>query len=126
MSKSTAMQKWIETCDNNEGINGAMVNLTSTILDSVTLENNQNVALIEKFISSLYSQGSESLDDARLYLFQHKGTPLTRLPMTSHTFKNKLKRSMYQASLWAQSLQKIWICLIPRTGVISKQMPELS
>ncbi len=46
------------------------------------------------------------MDDARMKLFLQKGTSLIRLPMSSHTFVNKLKRSMYQASIWLQADRK--------------------
>ena len=40
------------------------------------------------------------MDDARLHLLLHKGVALQKLPMTSHTLENKLRRSMYQSSIW--------------------------
>ena len=104
--KQTAFQKWIETAERDCLILTAMLNLTSPDLGSVILESNADVVIVERFVSSMFSQSSKTLDEARLELFQHKGTSLTRLPMTSHTFSNKLKRSMYQSSIWVQSIVK--------------------
>ena len=54
----------------------------------------------------MYWAEANTMDEARIALFLHRGMPLMKLPMTSDTFKNKLKRSMYQANTWAQSLVK--------------------
>jgi len=62
--------------------------------------------VVEQFISRMYSNTSDTMDDARVQLFLHKGVGLQKLPMTSHTFVNKLRRAMYQASSWTQSLKK--------------------
>ncbi len=92
----------------------AMANLTTLNLNFLSLTDNPDTAVVERFISSMFWEPSTSLNDAKLEFFLHKGKQLTKLPMTSHTFINKLKRSMYQASVWNQSISKATILPDPR------------
>ena len=83
---------------------GTGYNLALSNLNLIHIEESNDVAVAEKFVSSIYWQQANTLNEAIRHLFLHKGTHLIKLPMTSHTFQNKLRRSMFQASIWAQSL----------------------
>ena len=101
VTKPTAFRKWLE-CEPATVL--ALFNLALSNLNLINIEESNDVAIAEKFVSSIYWQQANTLNEARRHLFLHKGTPLIKLPMISHTFQNKLRRSMFQASIWAQSL----------------------
>ena len=84
----------------------SMNNITCHDLTAINFDDNQQKVVIERFISRIHHADCDSMDDARLQLFLHKGVALQKLSMTSHTFENKLRRSMYQSSIWIKSLKK--------------------
>ena len=101
--KPTAFKKWLES---SSSIMSAMSNLKTSNSNLVCLDSETDTVIVERFISSMYWQSSISLDYTRLDLFLHKGTPLMKLPLTSHSFINKIIRSMFQSSIWTQSTVK--------------------
>ena len=102
--KPRAWNAWLAS---SETLFSSLTALTLDLQGNTNFEGNPHYVLAEKFISSIYCPEANTMDEARIALFLQKGTPLMKLPMTSDTFKNKLKRSMYQANIWAQSLAKI-------------------
>ena len=67
---------------------------------AINFDNNQQKRVIEQFISRIHHADCNTMDDARLQLLLRKGVALQKLPMTSHTLENRLRRSMYQSSIW--------------------------
>ena len=106
ITKHTAFQKWLDIVVKDSYILAAMNTMTCHDLTAINFDYNQQKGVIERFISRIHHADCNTMDDARLQLLLHKGVALQKLPMTSHTFENKLRRSMYQSSIWTQSLKK--------------------
>ena len=81
----------------DSSILAAMNNITCHDLTVINFDDNQQKGVIERFISRIHHADCDTMDDARLQLLLHKGVALQKLPMTSHTFENKLRQSMYQS-----------------------------
>ena len=77
-----------------------MNNITCHDLTVINFDYNQQKGVIERFISRIHHADCDTMDDARLQLLLRKGVALQKLPMTSHTLENRLRRSMYQSSIW--------------------------
>ena len=97
ITKHTAFQKWLDIVAEDSSILAAMNNITCHDLTVINFDYNQQKGVIERFISRIHHADCDTMDDTRLQLLLHKGVALKKLPMTSHTFENKLRRSMYQA-----------------------------
>ena len=108
ITKHTAFQKWLDIVAKDSSIRAAMNNIICHDLTAINLDDNQQKGVIERFISRIHHAGCDNKDDARLQLLLHKSVALQKLPMTSHTFENKLRRSMYQSYIWTQSLKKTY------------------
>ena len=106
ITKHTAFQKWLDIVAKDSSILAAMNNITCHDLTAINFDDNQQKGFIERFIGRIHNADCDTMDDARLQLLIHKRVALQKLPMTSHTFENKLRRSMYQSSTWTQSLKK--------------------
>ena len=72
-----------------------MNNLTSHDLTAINFDDNQQKRGIERFMSRMYNAYCDTMDDTRLQLLFHKSVALQKLPMTSHTFENKLHGHSY-------------------------------
>ena len=83
-----------------------MNNITCHDLTAINFDDNEQKGVIERFINRIHHADCDTMDDARLQLLHYKGVALQKLPMTSHTFENKLRRSMYQSCIWTQSQKK--------------------
>ena len=92
--------KWLDIVAKDSSILAAMNNITCHDLTAINFDDNQQKGVIERFISRIHHSDCDTMDDARLQLLLHTGVALQKLPMTSHTFENKLRRSMYQSSIW--------------------------
>ena len=77
-----------------------MNKITCHDLTAINFDNNQQKGVVERFISRIHHADCDTMDDARLQLLLRKGVALQKLPMTSHTLENRLRRSMYQSSIW--------------------------
>ena len=77
-----------------------MNKITCHDLTAINFDNNQQKGVIERFSSRIHHADCDTMDDARLQLLLRKGVALQKLPMTSHTLENRLRRSMYQSSIW--------------------------
>ena len=106
ITKHTAFQKWLDIVVKDSYILAPMNTMTCHDLTAINFDYNQQKEVIERFISRIHRADCNNMDDTRLQLLLHKGVALQKLPMTSHTFENKLRRSMYQSSIWTQSLKK--------------------
>ena len=109
LTKHTTFQKWLDIVAKDSSILAAMNNITFHDLTAINFDDNQQIGVIERFIGKIHHADCDTMDDAScnwLQLLLHKGVALQKLPMTSHTFENKLRRSMYQSSIWTQSLEK--------------------
>ena len=106
ITKHTAFQKLLDIVVKDSYILAAMNTMTCHDLTAINFDYNQQKEVIEQFISRIHHADCNTMDDARLQLLLHKGVALQKLPMTSHTFENKLRRSMYQSYIWTQSLKK--------------------
>ena len=78
----------------------AMNKITCHDLTAINFDNNHQKGIIERFISRIHHADCGTMDDARLQLLLRKGVALQKLPMTSHTLENRLRRSMYQSTIW--------------------------
>ena len=81
-----------------------MNKITCHDLTAIKFDNNQKKGVIERFISRIHHADCDTMDDARLQLLLRKGVALQKLPMTSHTLENRLRRSMYQSSIWTMDI----------------------
>ena len=106
ITKHTAFQKWLDIVVKDSYILAPMNTMTCHDLTAINFDYNQQKEVIERFISRIHRADCNTMDDTRLQLLLHKGVALQKLPMTSHSFENKLRRSMYQSSIWTQSLKK--------------------
>ena len=109
ITKHTAFQKWLDIVAKDSSILAAMNNITCHNLTVINFDYNQQKGVIERFMSRMHHADCDTIDDAtdtRLQLLFHKDVALQKLPITSHTFENKLRRSMYQSSIRTQSLKK--------------------
>ena len=97
ITKHTAFQKWLDIVAKDSSILAAMNNITCHDLTVINFDYNQQKGVIERFISRIHHADCDIMDYARLQLLLHKGVALQKLPMTSHTFENKLRRYMYQS-----------------------------
>ena len=77
-----------------------MNKITCHDLTAINFDNNQQKGVIERFSSRIHHADCDTMDDTRLQLLLRKGVALQKLPMTSHTLENRLRRSMYQSSIW--------------------------
>ena len=99
ITKHTAFQKWLDIVAKDSSILAAMNNITC-ILTAINFADNQQKGVIERFISRIHHADCDTMDDARLKLLLDKCVALQKLPITSHTFENKVRRSMYQSSIF--------------------------
>ena len=106
IGKQTSYKAWLRI---EPTIMSWMGNLVSSDLNTIQLTASVESKEAEKFMCSVYHSSANSFYDARakLFLQKLKGTPLMKLPMTSHSFINKMRRSVYQANLWGQCVTKI-------------------
>ena len=90
ITKHTAFQKWLDIVVKDSYILAPMNTMTCHDLTAINFDYNQQKEVIERFISRIHRADCNTMDDTRLQLLLHKGVALQKLPMTSHTFENKL------------------------------------
>lgn len=101
IGKKTAWNTWKKF----DGMESAIL----ALMENNSLNwNEASVKILEQFVILMYDSTTKfaSLGDCRRVLFSVKNRPIDRIPPTRDALEQHVKRSLLQASIWTQCIQK--------------------
>lgn len=101
IGKKTAWNAWKKFND--------MESAVSKLMDKNSLNwNEDSINVLEQFVISMYDSATKytSLGDCRRVLFSVKNKPIEKIPPTRDALEQHIKRTLLQASIWTQCMQK--------------------